>query len=219
MPESLLRLEAVDFAYPDGATCFSGFNLAVSAGGFLLVRGPSGGGKSTLLRLLARFEVPDSGRIYYKGRPVDAYSPQEYRRKVCLVQQTPNLVSGTVRDNLLLPFSFDANSGLKMPNDVELGWWLDSMLLSSVSLGAAARTLSVGQRQRLCLVRTLLLGPDVLLMDEPTSALDPESRSIVEGAVEKLCEEQGTAVVWVSHNDFAPARVAYDVVTVGEERI
>lgn len=212
--QEILRLEAVGFSYPDSPTCFNALSHTINKGDFLLLKGPSGGGKSTMLRLIARFEEPCSGMLYFNGKPAIEYAPQEYRRQVCLVQQTPTLISGTVRENLLLPFSFAANQSVPQPSDSVLREKLQGLLLGGVSLDTAAKTLSVGQKQRLCLVRSMLLEPQVLLMDEPTSALDPESRTIVEEATEELCR-QGVTVLWVSHNEFEPNEVSFSVLHVG----
>jgi len=203
----IFRLDSLDFAWPDGTACLTGIDLDVESGDFVLLKGPSGGGKSTLLRILARLERPTGGSLEYMGAPAGAVSPERYRREVCLIQQTPQVVAASVRENLLLPFTFRANQDMARPDDAALRRELDGLLLSGVSLDAGAKTLSVGQRQRLCLVRAMLLSPRVLLLDEPTSALDPESRGLVEAEAERLCSEKGITVIWVSHNDYVPAAV------------
>ncbi|MGE4297761.1 MAG: ATP-binding cassette domain-containing protein [Desulfovibrionaceae bacterium] len=204
---SALAFVSVDFAYPDGRQVFGGVSFEVPQGGFVLVSGPSGAGKSTLLRLMNRLEEPTAGRILYRDKPLDAYAPQVLRREVGYVQQTPTVLDATVRDNLLLPFGFRVNAGLPRPDDAALRGGLDEFLLDGVRLDDNARTLSVGQRQRLCCLRTMLLAPRVLLMDEPTSALDAASRREVEDAAETACLA-GVAVVLISHADYAPRRVA-----------
>jgi putative ABC transport system ATP-binding protein len=114
------------------------------------------------------------------------------------------VTSGTVRENLLLPFSFRANADLATPLDNLLGAQLEKFLLTDVDLQTDAKTLSVGQLQRLCLIRGLLLSPAVVLLDEPASALDETSRRIVEETAEQLCTKDGLTVIMVSHRNFEP---------------
>jgi len=180
-------------------------NLAVRPGDFVMLTGPSGAGKSTLLRLAVRLEEADAGVVRCGGRPVAEIPPAELRRTLGFVQQTPTVGAGTVRDNLLLPFSFAANKGLTPPDDAELGGWLARFRLAGVGLDATAAALSVGQRQRVCIIRTMLLRPAALLMDEPTSALDPESSAVVEALTEEL-NEDGVTVLMVTHGAYRPAR-------------
>ena len=198
-----LSLHDVTFAYPDGAPIFEAASLDVAAGSFLLVRGKSGAGKSTLLRLLVRFEEPQAGAIRLHGADVRTLPPTELRRRVALVQQTPTLVDGSVRDNLVLGFAFRANAARPRPDDDRLRAELGAFLLDGVDLDHAARTLSVGQAQRLCLLRSLLLEPEVLLMDEPTSALDADSARVVLDAARRL-HRDGKTLLLISHADAAP---------------
>ncbi|WP_353118565.1 ATP-binding cassette domain-containing protein [Nitratidesulfovibrio sp.] len=180
-------------------------NLAVHPGDFVMLTGPSGAGKSTLLRLAVRLEEADAGVVRCGGRPVADIPPAELRRALGFVQQTPTVGAGTVRDNLLLPFTFAANKGLTPPDDAELAGWLARFRLAGVGLDAVAASLSVGQRQRVCIIRTMLLRPAALLMDEPTSALDQESSAVVEALTEEL-NEDGVTVLMVTHGAYRPVR-------------
>ena len=107
----------------------------------------------------------------------------------------------------MLPFVFRSAQGETTPNDGELEGWLRDFLLNGVTLGENANELSVGQKQRVALIRTFLTEPTVILCDEPTSALDPESKGIVESWLERINKEQGVGVVLVTHVDFQPERV------------
>lgn len=205
MQDSMFVFENVTFHYPGGAG-LSSIDLAIDRGDYVLVTGPSGSGKSTLLRLAVRLEEPASGRILFKGAPLETYLPTELRRKAGLIQQMPTVVSGTVRENLLLPYSFGVNAALVPPDDATLAAWLKRFQLEGVALDDSAPGLSVGQRQRVCCIRTLLLKPEVLLMDEPTSALDAESRQVVEALTEEL-NADGVTVVMVSHTGYVPQSI------------
>lgn len=202
-----LQLKDLSLHYKDKSPLFQNVNLTVNNGDFILIQGPSGSGKSSLLRLLNRLQDPTSGDILIGGRPVTGYEVTELRRKIGYVQQTPIVVETTVQDNLVLPFHFKVADGQAPPSGEDLRKRLDDFLLQDVDLDDEAETLSVGQKQRIALIRTLLSGPEILLCDEPTSALDARSKEIVEGWLERLNLERKIAVVLVSHTDFAPTRV------------
>jgi len=173
-------------------------------GRFYSIQGPSGAGKTTLLRLINRLEEPQSGSVLFKGRPLTSYHPPQLRRSLMFVQQAPTLVDGSVRENLLMPFRFRANQDQIKPDNGRLQEFLEKLLLRGLRLDDNALALSVGQQQRLCFIRGLLLSPEVLLLDEPTSALDEESREVVERLAERQCSEQKRTVIMVSHRSFRP---------------
>ncbi|MGL1860953.1 MAG: ABC transporter ATP-binding protein [Pseudodesulfovibrio sp.] len=205
-----LTLDRVTFAYPDGPTVLENASLTFEAGSFVLVRGPSGAGKSTVLRLLCQLEEPQSGRILFCGHPVDAMVPADLRRAVSYVQQMPTLLTGTVRENLLLPFSFKANGALTPPTDEKLLSQLVSFLLQDVSLDSRGDNLSVGQSQRICLIRSLLLKPEVVLLDEPTASLDAASAKVVLDKAAEL-SSKGMTVIMISHSEVTPKGVTHVV--------
>ncbi len=207
MADAIFSLEGVSFAYPGGRAVLAGVDLGIGEGEFVLVRGPSGAGKSTLLRLLNGLLVPAAGVVRFRGRPLATYDPTRLRRRVVYLQQTPVMAEGTVGDNLLLPFRFRSSDRAAPPAADELAGLLAAVRLDGVGLEDAADRLSVGQRQRLALIRALLLGPEALLLDEPTAALDPESRQVVEERLVALHRERGVTVVLVTHAGEAPAGV------------
>lgn len=203
-PETLLQCEQLTFSYPKGKPLFDRLNGSFATGSFTLLQGPSGAGKSTFLRLLVRLETPIDGIIRFQGSPLAAYQPARLRQAIGYLQQTPTLIPGTVRDNLLLPFTFRSNQKLAAPDDNGLRQALDRLLLDEVRLDQPALELSIGQQQRLCMLRTLALQPKILLLDEPTSALDNHSRRIVEKTIEDLSKHSNITVIYVSHHDFEP---------------
>jgi putative ABC transport system ATP-binding protein len=203
-----LALDRVSFAYPDGPAILEDASLALAPGGYHLLRGPSGAGKSTLLRLLCRLEEAQAGTIFFKGAPINDIPPAELRRCVAYVQQLPTLLPGTVRENLLLPFSFKANARLTPPSDVEMAAQLSAFLLEGVTLDSRADKLSVGQAQRICLTRSLLLSPEVVLLDEPTASLDAHSAGVVLDRTRGLAEH-GVTVIMISHSETVPEGVTH----------
>jgi len=216
---SIIDFCRVSFAFSREAPLFTGVTLTIREGGFYLVQGPSGAGKSTFLRLINRLEEPSAGEILFKGRPLSSYSPPLLRRSVLYVQQTPSVIDASVRENLLLPFSFKNNAQLEQPEDARLKTLLADFLLQGVGLGDNALTLSLGQLQRLCFIRGLLLSPEILLLDEPTSALDRESSQVVESMVERLNRESGLTVLTVTHKDPKPGLITPLLLKVAEGQI
>ena len=201
--------EGVTFTYPDGPTVLDDASLVIEPGTYSLVRGPSGSGKSTLLRLLCLLEEPQAGRILFRNTSVFDMVPAELRRSIAYVQQMPNLLPGTIRENLLLPFSFKSNENMAVPSDADLEAGLQSFLLD-LSLDGKGDCLSVGQSQRVCLLRSLLLHPEVLLLDEPTASLDAESAKVVLDKAAEL-NAQGMTVIMISHSTEVPAGVTHTI--------
>ena len=206
-PPMKLELRDISLQYPDKPPLFEGVNLTLESGGFLIVGGVSGSGKSSLLRLLNRLQEPTSGEILVDDRPMADQEVTQLRRRIGYVQQTPLVTDGTVEENLRLPYLFRANRALNPPGRDELRERLDAFALTQVSLDDDAGDLSVGQKQRIGLIRSLSVNPEMLLCDEPTSALDPASKDIVEDCLEHVNVDLGIGVVLVSHTKFTPKRV------------
>jgi putative ABC transport system ATP-binding protein len=172
--------------------------------GVTVVIGPSGSGKSTLLRLCNRLEAPTSGTVRFRGEDIAALEPLRLRRRVGMVFQQPAMFGGTVRDNLRVaaPELSDADA-----RDA-----LSRADLDGAFLDRPASELSGGEAQRVCLARTLLTEPEVLLMDEPTSSVDARSRHALEDMTLGIARN-GARIVWVTH-DLAQARRLADHVLV-----
>ena len=201
MVEPLFSFDAVSVAGSSGAR-LTGVDLELPPGGITALVGPSGSGKSTLLRLCNRLEVPTSGTVTYRGRSLNGIEPLALRRQVGMVFQRPVLFAGTVRDNLA---EADAAAGPGELLDV-----LQRAALDGSFLDRRAAELSGGEAQRVCLARSLLAGPDVLLMDEPTSSLDGAAVSRLEKLGRGLAEA-GMPIIWVTHDLAQMHRIADQV--------
>jgi putative ABC transport system ATP-binding protein len=149
--------------------------------------------------LCNRLEVPDAGTVSYRGQPLDALDPLLLRRRVGMVFQRPTPFPGTVADNLAIAHP-DAGAG-------ELSTALNRVALDPGLLGQEARSLSGGELQRMCLARTLVTGPETLLLDEPTSALDAQPKQTFETTARDLAAH-GITIIWVTHDDAQAARIA-----------
>ncbi|TCD47395.1 ATP-binding cassette domain-containing protein [Chlorobium sp. N1] len=202
---AILEIRDLTFTH-EGASepLFRELSLSVEEGQHILLKGPSGSGKSSLLRLICRLAAPDSGIIRYRGTPVSEMPPATLRSRVAYVAQIPRMVDGTLEENLLLPFAFASNARRSAPDRALLERMLDEFYLGGIGLDRPAMKLSTGQQQRVALLRTLLLEPDLLLLDEPTSALDPESAAMVFSIMERLNREKGKTLLTVTHSDYRP---------------
>ncbi len=190
-------LDSVDAAIPVGVTA---------------IVGPSGGGKSTLLRLLNRLADPDTGTIAYRDRPLDSYDPLALRREVSLVPQLPALLEGTVGSNI----AYAAKLAGK-PADAQRCLRLAG--LDPEFAGRDVAKLSVGEQQRAMLARALVQGPAVLLLDEPTSALDHAARDAIEATLAELRRELEISIVLVSHDPEQARRLGEWVVRMEDGKV
>lgn len=194
----------------EGRDILRGVSFTVEDRGITVLAGPSGSGKTTILRLLNRLEVPTSGQVRFRGEPLDRLDPLVLRRRVGMVFQMPTTFPGTVRENLLVA---DATA-----SEAALVAALDAAGLPTDFLDRQADELSGGEAQRMCLARTLVTEPEVLLMDEPTSALDREARDRLERTATELAVG-GRPMVWVTHDLAQADRLTDRVIVVVEGRV
>lgn len=174
-----LRLDGLHFRYRSEDPVLEGIDLRVAPGENVAVVAASGGGKSTLASLLARFVTPQRGRILLDGEDVGSLRLAELRRAVCIVEQNPFIFSGPLIDNIRY------GSWQASPADIESAVSLtgmESMVASlpdglNASLEEGGRDLSGGQKQRIALARAIVREPALLVLDEVTSALDSESEA------------------------------------------
>ena len=178
-----------------GATVLHDISLDVAKGELLVVIGPSGSGKSSLLRCVNRLNEIDSGSIQLDGRSIHDMPVTELRRQVGMMFQKTAAFEGTVADNIAY--------GARLQGET-LSRRAILELMAQVSLEAEladklAAELSGGQEQRLSIARALALEPSLLLLDEPTSSLDPIATSRVEESLLRLRDETNLTMIWVSH--------------------
>ena len=170
-------------------------NMTVAAGEIVCLLGPSGSGKSSLLRCLNRLTEPPPQTIFLDGQDVTALDVLALRRRLGMVFQKPALFPGTVADNVAYGPQLDGR--ILTPDDIT-----DLLALADMPPEFAQRSiseLSGGEAQRVSIARTLANHPDSLLLDEPTSALDPAARRHVRETIGKLRRELGMTVIWVTH--------------------
>jgi putative ABC transport system ATP-binding protein len=181
-------------------TVLKDVSLRVPCGSALALVGPSGGGKSSLLRLWNALDPADSGRVLLDGREAGSFSPVELRRRVGLVFQTPCALAPTVEEDV----TFGPRLRLDGRADPQRFRELAVRELVRVGLGGdfLARPmsrLSVGEQQRVAIARALANEPEALLLDEPTAALDPRATREILELLGRLRSELKLTVVFVSH--------------------
>lgn len=179
-----------------------GLNLQVAKGETIVIIGPSGGGKSTLLRCINRLEDYQDGEIYVDGRNVKDYDVNTLRTKVGMVFQQFNLFPHmSVLDNLILaPMKVRR---IERSAAVEKARTLLERVGLLDKIGAFPEQLSGGQKQRVAIARALMMDPDLMLFDEPTSALDPELVGEVLDVMEDLARSGMTMIVVTHEIGFA----------------
>jgi putative ABC transport system ATP-binding protein len=181
---------------------FSDISAIIPKPEVVALLGASGQGKSTLLRILGRIDSFDEGMIYLNGHAMEQLKSIEWRKKVTYVAQQAVMLSGSIEDNLRLvsrihnrPFEQELARKLMSEADLERLEW-----------SKPVQGLSGGEKQRVALVRSLLLRPEIMLLDEVTASLDQHSRHAVEAMLLKWHQREGTSLIWVTH-DLEQARL------------
>jgi putative ABC transport system ATP-binding protein len=184
-----------------GAWLIRDVSLSVNRGDRVAVLGPTGAGKTVLLRSLALLDKLDAGVIHWRSREVRGQAVPDYRTHVIYLHQRPALVEGSVEDNLRHPYAFAAHKGKRFdPNRIrEL---LERLGRNESFLEKSNRDLSGGESQIVALLRAVQLDPEVLLLDEPTASLDPDTARALENLINGWYEAGfgNRAFVWVSHD-------------------
>ncbi|WP_079052651.1 ABC transporter ATP-binding protein [Streptomyces regalis] len=202
-PEPLLpgaadvRFEQVTFAHGGGRSLFEGLDLAVPAGAKVGLVGRSGGGKTTLTRLLLRMTDIDGGRILIGGQDISRLRQADLRGLIAYVPQDPAMFHRTLRDNIAFarPDATDAEIRLAA-EAAHVTEFADALPNGfDTMVGERGIKLSGGQRQRVALARAILRDAPILLLDEATSALDSESEILVQEALWRLMDGRTALVV------------------------
>ena len=213
-----IRIENVDFAYDGSDDVLHDVNLTVAAGETVAVVGPSGGGKSTLSRLVPRFYDVDEGAVLIDGVDVRDVSQQSLRRNIGVVQQDVFLFADTVRENIRFgrPDATDEEVA-EAARRAEL--YDDIMAMPDgfdTYVGERGTLLSGGQKQRVAIARIFLKDPAILILDEATSALDSVTESKIQSSLDQL--SCGRTTLIIAHR-LSTIRTADRILVVQDGRI
>lgn len=209
----LLKLE--DVSYINGQkNILNKINFDIHKGDFISIVGPSGGGKSTLLKLCCHLISPSSGRILYNNKDLNDYNPTILRREIAYCFQTPILFGESVLDNLKFPYQIrNIKYDEEHIKNLLLKFKLNIELLKS-----EIKNLSGGEKQRIALIRAMLFKPQIILLDEITSSLDVENTIIVETII-KSFNDEGITILWVTHNPMQSRKYANKVLRIEQGEI
>lgn len=208
-------IQHLSLTLPDGADLLHDIDLDIPPGKITSVIGPSGSGKSSLLRCLNRLWEPPPGSVFLDGQDITAMDVPGLRRRVGMLFQSAALFEGTVADNIAYGPALQGKrlSASRTEELLQMAGLVPSFASQPVD------QLSGGQAQRVALARVLANQPDVLLLDEPTSALDPAATRKVEDMVLSLRDTLGLTVLWVSHAFAQVERTADRIVLLVDGRV
>ncbi len=198
-PQHVYKLQVNDvcrsFRLPNGQSvqALQDINLKVNRGEFLCIVGPSGCGKSTLLSMMAGLEKPTSGEIWLDGRQVTEPAPD-----LSVIFQELGLFPWlTVRENVEFGLKMQGMPAAERRDRAQV--YLRLVQLARFE-DSYIHQLSGGMKQRVALARSLVLQPDVLFMDEPFAALDAQTRDLLHEELERLWQQTGQTIIFVTHN-------------------
>ena len=189
-----LCFDKVHFSYDADVQALNGIDIKIAPGRTTALVGPSGGGKTTVLHLMAGFDQPSKGSVKLGDTLLEDLLLDSYRKELGWVPQHAMLFNDTVAFNVSMSLTPDM---AKVDKALEAAQCLDfvSKLKPSAFIGEGGKNLSGGQRQRLCIARAYYANPTLLLLDEATAALDNESEARVQNALESLMKDRTTVVV------------------------
>ncbi len=183
----------------EGQSVLKNINLEIESGEVFALIGPTGAGKTTLIRLLNLLETPTSGQVYFDGVDVTGSERQRLkaRRRMAYVQQKPIVFKMNVFGNVACGLKWRKVKKEVVRSKVDNALELVSMLDYTKR---DARTLSGGEMQRVAIARALVTDPEVLLLDEPTANLDPISIAKVEEVLEQIIGEKNITILMATHD-------------------
>ena len=216
--QGAIRFDNVSFGYDPERPVLHDINLSIHPGETIAFVGPTGGGKSTLAKLIIRFYDPDSGMVSIDDHDLREVTQQSLRRQLGVVPQEPFLFAGTIKDNLTFARADATADDVDEAIDrVGLRDLIDRLPLGVETIvHERGQTLSAGERQLLALGRAFIAQPRVLVLDEATSSLDLASETAVEHALDALLESR-TAVL-IAHR-LSTAQRADRIVVIQQGRI
>lgn len=197
--KEVLVFDNISFQYGDNPQVISGFSEKITTGETIALVGPSGVGKSTIMKILMGFYSLEAGngRILLYGKPLSEYTLQEIRELMTYVPQSSYLFSGTIRDNI--SYGKENATEEEIVEAAKAAYANDFIIKLpegyNTQVGERGNSLSGGERQRIAIARALLKNTSILLLDEPTASLDSESEQEIQKALDTLMKDKTVIVV------------------------
>ena len=192
-----IKFDHVDFHYKADSPILRDFSLSVERGETIALVGPTGGGKSTIVNLLARFYEPTGGVITIGGEDYTHFSLQAIHSRLGMVLQTPHLFSGTIRDNIRYGYleadQSEVEQAAKIAGAHDFVVAMEEGYESEVGEGGVL--LSVGQKQLISLARAVLADPEIFIMDEATSSVDTLTESLIQRGIEAMMTNRTSFII------------------------
>lgn len=211
----MIKIEQIKKEF-EGKEVLTGVSETIQKGEIFAIIGPSGQGKTTLLRILNLLETPSSGQILVDGERIrDATNSSHFRRRMGMVFQSPVAFRDSVYNNIALGLRYRGFSKEEIHEKV-------TQKLKEIGLSGyekrKATTLSGGEKQRVSLARVMITGPDILILDEPTANLDPVSTEVIETLIRHYNKKLGTTVILSTHDLMQGQRLASRVAVMMDGR-
>jgi len=205
IPEANIQgffLKDISYGYEGRKPIFNNMTQVIEKNKKTLIIGQIGSGKSTIIKLLMKYQIPKKGAIYYNGRPYSDISVEELRNMIGYVPQTPILFNRSIYENITYNnTSVTEQQVLKTMYNLGLGDMIDKFPEGlNTNVGNGGTKLSGGQRQIVWILRVMLQNPEVVILDEPTSALDENTKPVVQRMLEQMIKDKTT--IMITHDKF-----------------
>ncbi|WP_082498370.1 ABC transporter ATP-binding protein [Chryseobacterium sp. Leaf180] len=190
------ELKNVDFSYPNGAKALQNVSMIIENGKTTALVGLSGAGKSTVINLLCKFYLPDSGEILLDGNNLNSYNNAFLRDEIGIVLQKNHIFQGSIEDNIRYG---KMDAGFEEVQDAARKAYLhDQIMELPENYKHDATQLSGGQQQRIAIARLFLKNPPVIFLDEPTASLDAIATEQIKNSLDAI--KEGRTVIMISHS-------------------
>ena len=200
VPTSMVSFNNVSFTYPNGKEVLHNIGFNLERGKTYAFVGPTGGGKTTTASLIARLYDPTNGKVYLDGKDIRSYTPEQRAKKIGFILQEPFLFTGTVRDNILY-----GNEDYKNYSNGNLTKAITNAGLQSLidrfesgldtKIQTSGDGISLGQKQLIAFMRTILRKPELLILDEATANIDTVTEQLLESILQKLPETSTKVII------------------------